>query len=824
MKTRITFLPAAMLALFFISLAGPASGSNPNFRSIDNFETGVTLWWLPQGSGSTVGIILEHEGAPATVMARDTIVVNPATRSTGSMRLTYRWDPARPVAPGSHLIRQHIPASNANVVERTFLRHQAIEVFVYGDGSGNKFRFMTREAGNNHLEGSQWFTIDWTGWRRITWRLPEDQVIGWVNGNGIWDGTHIFFDSFQLAWSGQAAGVTGTVYFDDLRIVDRFDVNFTVADAAGAIADAVIALNGKEYPAGTYNFKLFPGEFRYFVQKTGYVSGTGTFLVDTANFTIPVTLTAGTDPQFLVTFTVADAGGELITDAVLTIDGVARPAGQYTFNAAPGFYPFTVSRSGFYPTQGIVTVVDRNVFVNVEMIRDPGLFNNINLSWDVASTATDPLLRREHYSVWVARVPAGAYTFNEADFVKVFEETLGTTVEPFIYQRRSVDISGFHSSDVRVAFRHHNVTGMERLVIDNVGVIATRTGDTPAQILSEDFSAGNVSPINPDWLPQGWMAVDADSDGRTWFYGVTNNQPHMISRSRLANNNPVSPNNWLITQGLSLPVVVFYNVTFVVRDQDNANVAGATVSINGVAQQPGVYVVALPNGTHQFTISRDGYQSASGQVVVSGADRTVNVTLTQIRHEVTFRVDIRHMPGFIPGGNTIFITGNFPGINWARPGEIPALQSMDADPENVFFFSKRLNLPAGTYQYKYFNAANWNAGEWPGEPNRQVIVTGPMTVNDVFGSQPGATAVPVITETATAINLFPNPARTVLNIAANEMISEVRIIDMLGQVVYSATASGNNHLVNVGDLKYGIYFVQIKTQTGLHTKRLQVVK
>jgi len=835
MKTKFTMISVLTLAFIMMGMAGtqgkPPKGEgkdvNPNFRYIDNFEppVEVSLWWAADytGSGSTTGIIVEIDGEFVTYRAFETEIVNPATGSTGSMKLAYMWDEDKPLAPGSHLIRLHMPESNSNVEARRFLPHQAIEVFMYGDGSGNRFRFMTREKPNNQLEGSQWFTIDWVGWKRITWRLSDDPVIGWVNGNGIWDGSWIIFDSFQLSWSGQTAGVTGAVYFDDLRIVDPFDVEFTVeAAGGGAIADAVISINGMDYPAGEYSFELFPGEYQYFVKKDGYLTASGTFEVDDADMAIDVELTTGTDPEYAVTFTVFDIEGDLITDAVISIDGAAMPAGQYTFDATPGFYHYAVTRSGFYPAEGMVTVINSNVFVNVELVQDPSIFNNIILSWDVAATADDPNLRQEHYSVWIAQVPDGAYTFNEEDFVMVFEETLGTDLEPWVYQERSIEISWYHNSDVRVAFRHHNVTGMERLVIDNVEITATRTGDTPAIVLSEDFSGGIATPVDPEWLPEGWTKIDLDEDGRNWFFGVYEGNAYMASRSRLANNNPLSPDNWLITKEIALPVVSFYNVTFVVKDQDQNNVEGAAVSINGVPLDAGQYVFSAPNGAYQYTVTKAGYEGVSGEVIIAGANKTVNVTLNQIRYNVTFKVDVRYMPSFVPGANTIYITGSFPGINWAEPGTEPHMQLMTADPDNVFIYAKTFELGAGSYQYKYFDGPSWADGEWPGDPNREVVITEEEEIYDWFGSLTDPTAVPAIPEAS--ISLYPNPARNTINIVAEERIMEVRLIDMLGQVVYSEANEGNSHIINVARLKNGIYFVQVKTQTSILTKRVQVMK
>ncbi|MBW6499501.1 MAG: T9SS type A sorting domain-containing protein [Bacteroidales bacterium] len=831
MKTKFTILTTllmAMLAMGFslASAQAPAKEDNPNFRYIDDFEPPieVSLWWAADysGSGSTTGIIEDVDDEAVTYREFETEIVNPATGSTGSMKLAYMWDEDKPLAPGSHLIRLHMPEGNSNQPERQFLPHQAIEVFMYGDGSGNRFRFMTREKPNNQLEGSQWFTIDWVGWKRITWRLSEDPVLGWVNGNGLWDGNYIIFDSFQLTWSGQAAGVTGAVYFDDLRIVDAFDVDFTVEAAGGGeIADAIVSLNGIDYAAGVYNFELFPGEYQYFVKKDGYLTAAGTFEVDDAGLTVPVEMTAGTDPEYTVTFSVFDLEGELITDAVISIDGVPMPAGTYTFEATPGFYPYEVTRPGFYPTDGMVAVVNANVFVNVELIQDPAIFNNIILSWDVAATAAEAPLRAEHYSVWIAEVPEGDYAFDEEDFVMVFEETLSTEIPAWDYQNRSVEISWYHSTDVRVAFRHHDVTAMERLVIDNVEITALRTGDSPAIVLFEDFEEGLAEPIDPEWLPEGWMAIDNDEDGRNWFFGVLEGDGYMASRSRLANGNPLTPDNWLVSAEIALPVVSFFNIAFVVKDQDENDVDGATITINGQTLEAGVYTYSAPNGTYDYSIAKEGYQGTSGQVTVAGANQTVNVTIIQERYDVTFELDARYAPGFEPGSGNYYITGSFPGINWATPGSMPDEQLLDAT-DNVYIFTITMELPAGSYQYKYFDGPSWDDGEWPGDPNRVIEVTGPMEVYNWFGSLTDPTSVPVIAEGS--LNLYPNPARDILNIVADEPISQIQMIDMLGQLVYLENGQGNRHQINVANLKQGIYFVRVKTISGIINKRVQVLK
>lgn len=181
----------------------PTANEEPNIiTSIDNFDNGLNNWWLPAQSDSTTGIVAE-----LTDRFVDTAKVNLIFGSTGSLRVNYGWDDG----VSDHFIRQYTPRTSPK-----FNTSNEIHAFVFGDGSGNQFRFMARD-GNGELEGSKWYTVDWLGWRLITWDLDEDDIVGWVNGDSVLNG-NAHFDSFQLTHvPGQAT--TGFLVFDDLRVV-----------------------------------------------------------------------------------------------------------------------------------------------------------------------------------------------------------------------------------------------------------------------------------------------------------------------------------------------------------------------------------------------------------------------------------------------------------------------------------------------------------------------------------------------------------------------------------------------------------------------------
>lgn len=162
------------------------------------------------------------------------------------------------------------------------------------------------------------------------------------------------------------------------------------------------------------------------------------------------------------------------------------------------------------------------------------------LTWDVASTANTAIYRAEHYGVFISTTGT-----NPADFTMLFEETLSTSIPNWQPQPRELDINTYGGQNVYVAFRHWNITDMDRVVIDNVKLKIVEAGQPDILLLNEDFQAGIDDPAGEEWLPEGWTKIDADNDGRNWFFGVR--QGNAALRSESWATNPLTPDNWLIT-------------------------------------------------------------------------------------------------------------------------------------------------------------------------------------------------------------------------------------------------------------------------------------
>jgi hypothetical protein len=269
-------------------------------------------------------------------------------------------------------------------------------------------------------------------------------------------------------------------------------------------------------------------------------------------------------------------------------------------------------------------------------------------------------------------------------------------------------------------------------------------------------------------------------------------------------------------------VDVTYSVTFEVEDEDGVAITDAEITFDGVEYDAGVYVIpGLSPGTYTYTVSKEGYVDATGEVTVVDDDVVEIVVLEAVvYYDVTFRVHFHYHADFDPATDIVYITGDL--LGWAAPGDDHDNQVLEPTNDDPMIYHTTLNLAAGTYHYKYFLNAGWDGGEWAGDPNRTVDVDGDMTVDNVFGNINDPVNVPVV-EAGTLL-VFPNPATTKLNIVAGDMIREVRMIDMLGQVVYHNTLNADRHEITVAGFKDGIYFIQVVTSKGISTQRVQVTR
>ena len=180
------------------------------------------------------------------------------------------------------------------------------------------------------------------------------------------------------------------------------------------------------------------------------------------------------------------------------------------------------------------------------------------LSWEVGVTAGSAAFKTENYSVLVSTTGT-----DPADFTEVFTETMPDDTPNWEPQHREVelDVVDYQGENIHVAFRHHDSEDHDRLIIFSVRVYGVYDEGEYA-FLDEDFYGGKPDgeeDVDPDWLPDGWLAIDADGDGYNWYYSFyeDDDEGYMLSQSSYYDEEneewvALDPDNWLITSSVAI--------------------------------------------------------------------------------------------------------------------------------------------------------------------------------------------------------------------------------------------------------------------------------
>ncbi len=229
----------------------------------------------------------------------------------------------------------------------------------------------------------------------------------------------------------------------------------------------------------------------------------------------------------------------------------------------------------------------------------------------------------------------------------------------------------------------------------------------------------------------------------------------------------------------------------------------ATVSDGGIMNPIGEVEVE-PGANQQFLIIPDtGYYNSdvfiddisigpheSYTFINITKDHTIHAEFALITYTVNFTVENEFEETIQDATITLGDTENNPG-DYVFEGILPGTYAYTVQSDNYFDASGEVEVI-----------------------DQDIAVTVVMEVDDT-----GITEAEI-----PEINIFPNPARNTLYIESNITISQIRVLDMLGQRVIAQTVNDIHHELTVSDLKEGLYFIQVFTDKGVKTLRVQVVR
>jgi DNA-binding beta-propeller fold protein YncE len=152
------------------------------------------------------------------------------------------------------------------------------------------------------------------------------------------------------------------------------------------------------------------------------------------------------------------------------------------------------------------------------------------------------------------------------------------------------------------------------------------------------------------------------------------------------------------------------------------------------------------------------------------------------------------------------------------------LTAVEGDPDLTYTITLD-NLEVGVeYAFKFRINGSWDNDfhEFPaGGPDR--LVTLEEGVNEYtywFNDEDETTSVS--DPSVASLTLYPNPAKETLNVTSDINIEEIRLVNMIGQVVHYQVVNNETLQISVGQFDKGIYLLQVLTSKGMTVERVVI--
>lgn len=276
-----------------------------------------------------------------------------------------------------------------------------------------------------------------------------------------------------------------------------------------------------------------------------------------------------------------------------------------------------------------------------------------------------------------------------------------------------------------------------------------------------------------------------------------------------------------------------------------------------------VVVQAEVDGTYQWGAERtdclDGKGNLSSSWIIKGANREFTVDANGVasgqtfydsplkgtQYNVIFRVD---MSNEIVNSTGVFVAGNFQDCAWIKD-----VLKLQPDPNHAGVYTITTQLPAGDYQFKFFNGdggddfaeANSNSPDplvfvtdscgvenGIGQSNRKLDLTNlskDTTLNAYFFESCDASLVKTKDlNVLSGLTFSPNPfsLNTVVKFENNNNdVFNLTLTSVTGAVVFFADGiKENSYLLEKGNLNNGLYFVTLKNQKGEFVTRKLIIE
>ncbi len=546
---------------------------------------------------------------------------------------------------------------------------------------------------------------------------------------------------------------------------------------------------------------------------------------------------------FEVTFYIEDEEGNEINDAVVTFNGIQNAPGDYVFeNIKIGTYTYKVEKEGYITVEDQV-YVDDDITIEVTMIAeaytltlvaDPAEGGTVygEGDYEEGEVVDISAVTNEGWMFieWTGDIEHVADPGSAETTVTMPAEDISLTASFDEIPTYTLTLSADPEEGGNVYGEGEYEEGEEVIITANpnegwffvewTGDIAhadnPNSTETTVTMPAEDISlTANFEEIPPELFT---LALFADPEEG----GNVHGEGHYEQGEEL--DISAKPNEgWLFikwtgdTEHLADPDAAETTVTMPEEDIE------LTASFEEI---PPTYTLTLDtNPENAGTVEGDGEYEEGEEV-----------TITATPNEGWFFVDWTGDTEHVDNAHSATATVTMPAE------DISLTANFDVEPPETYTLSLLADPPeggnvdgAGEYQagetvdIKAMPVdADWEFQNWTGDINyvddpgsATAIVTMPemditLTANFMYISVEDIAKV--------ELSVYPNPTRDKFYVESSEMIKQIRLIDISGQVVKEIAVDGLNTEINVNNLRAGVYFIQIYSGDSVITMRVQVTR
>ncbi|HKK59294.1 MAG TPA: T9SS type A sorting domain-containing protein [Salinivirga sp.] len=561
---------------------------------------------------------------------------------------------------------------------------------------------------------------------------------------------------------------------------------------------------------------------------------------------------------YTVTFNVTD-GSSALEGAAIAINGETLTTGvngETSIDLTNGTYPYTVTLDGFDEAAGDVVVDGAAQTVNVTL-------SETVINAPTVGAPTPP-----------ERDPGDVISI----FSDAYTDVTGTNFNP-VWGQSTVVTTEEIDGNPTFKYANFNYQGIQFGSAQNVSALDTlhldMWTDNATTVNIYCISSGPLEKAYSLPITQGeWVSYDIPLSEFSDVVDLTDLIQFKFDGGD--GSQTIYLDNMYFYRS---PGITTYAVSFNVTDGSNP-IEGANVAINSqnlITDAGGVATVYLEDGGYSYTVSASGYEDASGDITVAGADQSVDVTLNA---EPSPSVAAPTPPAREPE-NVISVFSNaytnIQGIDynpdWGQSTDV-TMEEIDGNQTLVYnnfnYQGTDLggNQDMSTMEYVHIDMWTWDATNVQFSPisvgGEYLVELSPITVgawesydiplstftengvtlSDIyqlkFDGQAGATPSVIYLDNiyfykeATGVNqvanstvqVYPNPVKDQLNINTKEFGSDafVRITDLSGRIIYRAPVNVKQTSVNMASYANGTYILTINNGNGSVISKQLIIK